>query len=190
MLSKLLLNSAIRSTSHRCLAISTFKNADSYKVIIKGHKLPIADLELMDYMDPKSDPYLKIFSPDGKSILYQTEVIDSTLNPKWKPFTISAENLKEIENSSTRVEVWDEDITQDDEYMCSASFKFGDVKDGERHKIPLFNEEAEEGEDKKAGRLSIKMVALESADESLEKLALWVELRIVQVNYGGTNKNK
>uniref|UniRef100_A0A915PS46 C2 domain-containing protein n=1 Tax=Setaria digitata TaxID=48799 RepID=A0A915PS46_9BILA len=70
---------------------------EKVQFVCKGMKLDKKDLL------GKSDPFLKIYetNKNGLSQLaYQTEVVEKTLNPEWKPFEISVNQLcsKDMEN--------------------------------------------------------------------------------------------
>jgi len=59
---------------------------------LSGLKLPKMDFGLFS----KSDPYLQVYRQSGGgewTLVHQTEVIKKTLEPRWKPFTLSARDL-------------------------------------------------------------------------------------------------
>jgi len=76
--------------------------------VLKAHDLLNADDSTGLGLD-KSDPYVKIISPTGKSA--QTKVIDNDLNPEWnETLQLNVDDLKPL-----RLEVWDSDtLTADD----------------------------------------------------------------------------
>ena len=169
MLSKLALNFSKTAYTNGLISASTLvqspllisiRQASVYKFKVKGKKLPIADMELMDYQEPSSDPYFILTNEKGDK-LYQSEVIPETLNPKWKKFYLPAK-MVDNEKSKLKMEIIDEDITEDDEHMGAVYFRFEDLKNEDRKiKLKLKNElNPEESE----GRIIIKMKKKEKDD--------------------------
>jgi Ca2+-dependent lipid-binding protein len=72
----------------RCEELS--ENKDYINIQVAGDKLQKMDLF------GKSDPYLQFFRVREDSTwvqVHQTEVVKTTLNPRWKPFTLTVQAL-------------------------------------------------------------------------------------------------
>ncbi len=77
----------------------------------------------LDKMDTlgKSDPYVQFSrpstNPKTKPVpIVKTEIIKSTLDPTWKPITVSVNSLcgGDIENGAILVECFDDDLGKDE----------------------------------------------------------------------------
>jgi hypothetical protein len=119
-----------------------------------------------------SDPYVKVFGPDGKEWL-KTPALDGTLDPRWPAQKSTTTQRVDSRNGMLRFEVWDEN-TVSDEPMGAALVSVADALayagiDGDIT-IPLGARENESdkriSEAAGAGRLGVLLLRFSFAKET------------------------
>jgi len=145
---------------------------ENYQLKITGHNLPVADLTT-------SDPFFILNSRSVKEI-YKSEVINMSLNPTWKDFqltsddifadsladTLRKQSLRQpaeepsdlIGEETIQVLLQDSDLMRPDDYLCTGYFRFSEAL-GESLRVNLFDEENEFAS---AGHLMVKMEKMAS----------------------------
>ena len=117
----------------------------SYEFAVSGKHLPVKDLK-------SSDPFFK-FSLNNGTVLHQSEVVKSNLNPTFKKFTLDGSSIgTDINNSSIKIEVRDKDMMST-EYMGSGFVKFEELENGHTQTVRLIDIETK----KPAGTFFVKM---------------------------------
>jgi hypothetical protein len=105
------------------IRIEEIKNSsEGCQVKLRGHKLDKKDLF------GKSDPYLVLFKylgNDSWAEKHRTEIVMKTLNPQWKPFTISVQKICNDDRlKPIKVEVYDWDRIGKDDFIGSAEVNY------------------------------------------------------------------
>lgn len=93
-------------------------SSEGFQVTFKGHKL-----DKKDFFG-KSDPYLIIYKyigEDSWAEAYRTEIIMKTLNPEWKPMTMSVQKLCNDDRlKPVKIECFDWDRIGKDDFIGAA----------------------------------------------------------------------
>ena len=97
-------------------------NIEGCKIKFRGHKL-----DKKDFFG-KSDPYLvlyKYLGSDSWAEKYRTEIVMKTLNPEWKPLTLSSTKLCNDDRlKPIKVECYDWDRIGKDDFIGSAEINY------------------------------------------------------------------
>ncbi|CAD6194525.1 unnamed protein product [Caenorhabditis auriculariae] len=92
----------------------------------------------------KSDPFLNFYrrlDSGDRQLAHRTEVIKKTLNPEWKPFEISLQNLCGGDKSRQfQIECFDYDNDGGHDFIGSCQTTVEDVAMGRVYSLPLINE--------------------------------------------------